>query len=116
MPREPEFLGTPNLSSRNKCWRHADAQRRYVDRNLAAVRAQAWIRMEDRHAETKRSAAATKAVRGHRREIDADYRERKFIAKFGRRAYTKHYAPLYKTEGNGRHLPGIIFAVDDASG
>ncbi|KAJ6514719.1 hypothetical protein DFH09DRAFT_1099442 [Mycena vulgaris] len=91
-------------------------------RNLEAVRdkARAWMELSSdtrRRTQIKASPETTELAAGQCREVDADYQERqrqsKFINKFGRRAYNKHYAPLHKTQGNGRHLPGVGFAWND---
>ncbi|KAJ7078699.1 hypothetical protein B0H15DRAFT_804722 [Mycena belliarum] len=120
MSRAPKMLGTCDLTTAEKLARHALAQKRYVERNRDSERRKARARMEKRRASIKLSETETKLAAERRREVDADYRERqqqnKFIENYGRRMYKKHYLPLYETMGNGRHLPGIDFALDIKKG
>ncbi|KAJ7160851.1 hypothetical protein C8R46DRAFT_1038072 [Mycena filopes] len=93
---------------------HAEAQRRYRERNLAQTRTKARLRMERLREETSLSAEASAASVERRRVVDADYRERqrkrKFIEKFGHRAFIRHYLPLHDIFGP--HLPGQKFVLD----
>ncbi|KAJ7073550.1 hypothetical protein B0H15DRAFT_957083 [Mycena belliarum] len=119
MPYGLKSSRTP-LTDEEKCLRHSAAQRRYVEKNAEDVRTKARIRMEQRRAKIKLTENGVALAAEHRREIDANYREKqrqkKFVQKFGRRAFRKHYLPLYETTGNGRHLPGVEFAWNDVTG
>ncbi|KAJ7708874.1 hypothetical protein B0H17DRAFT_1124668 [Mycena rosella] len=103
MPSNTKFLGRLQLTEEDKRLRHGDAQKRYVDRNLASVQEKARARMAARRACVVLSPEATNLVAEHRREINKDYRERKFLEKYGTRAFKKHYLPLYES------TPGMVF-------
>ncbi|KAJ7473897.1 hypothetical protein B0H11DRAFT_2236376 [Mycena galericulata] len=84
---------------------HAEAQQRYRDKNKDALREKARLEMQKSHrAAIKDSEERQAMAQEARREVDADYRERqrqkKFIQKFGRRAFEETYVPLYKIYGN----------------
>ncbi|KAJ6527221.1 hypothetical protein DFH09DRAFT_1094888 [Mycena vulgaris] len=145
-------LGKRGLTQTKKLCRHADAQKRYVDRNLEAMRDKARARMELyvrlqncltlSNSEAWIPGAGLRSRRPLRPQswplvnvgklmptigsvnvkgVHSDSLRgppttislSKFINKVGRRAYNKHYAPLYKTQGNGRHLLGVGFAWND---
>ncbi|KAJ7489988.1 hypothetical protein B0H11DRAFT_1912510 [Mycena galericulata] len=109
--------------------KHAEAQRRYRERNLAVTREKARARMEtyvhlrsssssplispsSLRDEVRASSWRTKKVaKLRRRPADADYREvkrkQKFIARFGLDAFHDYYLPQHKILGLA-HLPGLI--------
>ncbi|KAJ7306874.1 hypothetical protein DFH08DRAFT_944691, partial [Mycena albidolilacea] len=100
---------------REKRWRHAEAQRRYREKNLVETRTRAKLRMERLRNNFFCSKEATQIARERRRRWDADYREQvrrsKFCTKFGHRAFLDYYFPLYST--HGPHLPGLKFVWND---
>ncbi|KAJ7917982.1 hypothetical protein B0H13DRAFT_1869765 [Mycena leptocephala] len=106
--------------------RHADAQKRYREKNLEKTRTKARLRMERQviycatalltrlvslRSARELSEEATRLAAEQRRIVDADYRERKFIEKFGQRAFIEYYLPLHHVFGN--HLPGRQFVWSD---
>ncbi|KAJ7445125.1 hypothetical protein B0H11DRAFT_2249549 [Mycena galericulata] len=94
----------------HKRWKHAEAQRRYRERNLEATREKARKRMEKLRDERRASKISRFKAARKRRASDADYREilrkRKFIAKFGEDAFFQYYLPQHKALGQD-HLPGL---------
>ncbi|KAJ7351493.1 hypothetical protein DFH08DRAFT_957807 [Mycena albidolilacea] len=93
---------------------HAEAQRRYREKNVEATREKARERMQLKRA--SRSVEEVAAAAEKWREGDADYNEyrrcRKFVQKFGQQNFMEHYFPLYEEQGT-KHLPGVkILAVE----
>ncbi|KAF7372680.1 hypothetical protein MVEN_00131300 [Mycena venus] len=62
-------------SEREKRWRHAEAQRRYREKNIVETRTKAKLRMKRLRDEIFSSEEATQMARERRRRWDADYRE-----------------------------------------
>ncbi|KAJ7496060.1 hypothetical protein B0H11DRAFT_1910324 [Mycena galericulata] len=115
--------------------RHADSQARYRARNLVDTRTKAQLRMERLRARIEMSEEESQLAAQRRRIVDADYRERcrkkyaglerrppcppqfltvfgrKFIAKFGHRAFMEQYLPLHQIFGD--HIVGKKFVWDD---
>ncbi|KAJ7870846.1 hypothetical protein B0H13DRAFT_1896027 [Mycena leptocephala] len=95
----PGYALDPDVDRRR---RHADAQRRYREKFGA---------YKILRAERELSADETRLAAERRRPVDADYRERKFIAKFGHHAFIQYYLPLHNIFGE--HLPGRQFVWSD---
>ncbi|KAF8137979.1 hypothetical protein K438DRAFT_1786194 [Mycena galopus ATCC 62051] len=93
-------------SDLKKAERHAEAQRRYREKNLETTREKARERMRWKRA--SRSVEELAAAPEKRREADANYNEYKFVQKFGHRQFMEHYFPLYAERGT-KHLPGLKF-------
>ncbi|KAJ6600449.1 hypothetical protein DFH09DRAFT_1302921 [Mycena vulgaris] len=98
------------LDSWDKRRKHAEAQRRYRERNLQATHEKARERMEKLREKTGASKKSKYRAARERRASDADYREtlrkRKFIDKFGEDAFYDYYLPQHKILGKD-HLPGL---------
>ncbi|KAJ7880730.1 hypothetical protein B0H14DRAFT_2566129 [Mycena olivaceomarginata] len=98
-----------------KCRSHAEAQRRYREKNLEATLEKARERMRLLRKQASRSIEEVAAAVEKRRDGDTDYNEyrrcRKFVQKFGQQNFLEHYLLLYKERGT-KHLPGVkILAV-----
>ncbi|KAJ7194743.1 hypothetical protein GGX14DRAFT_404526 [Mycena pura] len=135
-PTPPPSISSNNQEDkRQQRRRHAEAQQRYrqkfdslylkfkftcfdsVYRHLLETRDKARTRMARLRAQIALSEEVRKGALEHRRATDADYRERlrqqRFIDKFGRRAFVKHYLPLLDIAGP--HLPGRQFVWPEES-
>ncbi|KAJ7687990.1 hypothetical protein B0H14DRAFT_2653516 [Mycena olivaceomarginata] len=101
---------------------HAEAQRKYREKNLEATRAKARERMKRLRA--RRTPEEVETASRQRKEGDADYRELEivgklsrntkgassnFISKYGESQFFDVYFPLYAQLGQ-KHLPGLKFA------
>ncbi|KAJ7434844.1 hypothetical protein B0H11DRAFT_2257927 [Mycena galericulata] len=97
--------------------RHANAQERYRAKNLEETRTKARLRMERYVIPSLlcQSQRLSQLAAARRRKTDADYRERcrkkKFIAKYGERAFIKHYLPLHDIFGE--YIVGQKFVRSD---
>ncbi|KAJ7667889.1 hypothetical protein DFH06DRAFT_1126579 [Mycena polygramma] len=80
--------------------RHAQAQQRYRQKHCAALRVQARERMRLHRAAVKADEFKKNKIAEWCRDTDADYRERKFIKKFGEDRFDEVYMPLYRIHGN----------------
>ncbi|KAJ7124515.1 hypothetical protein C8R44DRAFT_734988 [Mycena epipterygia] len=93
------------LSGKAKRQRHAEAQRKYRERNLEAMHAKAQERMQRLRAKICTPEQIQDAA-DKRREADTDCAEllphlaRKFVAKFGHKAFMEFYYPQYELCGN----------------
>ncbi|KAJ7790882.1 hypothetical protein B0H14DRAFT_2625544 [Mycena olivaceomarginata] len=93
---------------------HAEAQRKYREKNLEETRAKARDRM--RRMRARRTPEEVEKASRQRKEGDADYREfpsrrrRNFINKYGESHFMNVYLPLYAQLGK-KHLPGLKFAI-----
>ncbi|KAJ7148711.1 hypothetical protein C8R43DRAFT_952401 [Mycena crocata] len=105
------YLGSPQHKRRE----HAEAQRRYRERNLEATRLAARERMAKLRAKITTPAQIAAAAE-KRRSLDADFRElkrrRKFVAKHGHDAFMRVYWPQYQIRG-ATHLPGVRFDMEE---
>ncbi|KAJ6502980.1 hypothetical protein DFH09DRAFT_1102282 [Mycena vulgaris] len=86
---------------------NAARQARHRANNLEAAREKARQRMRTHRALVKESDESKKLAADQRREVDADYRERKWIKKHGPESYQNIYVPLYRIHGN--HTGGLPF-------
>ncbi|KAJ6457333.1 hypothetical protein C8R45DRAFT_1110586 [Mycena sanguinolenta] len=91
---------------------HADAQRRYRERNLDATHAKA----RERIVRARRTPEDRETELAKRHAADADNNEsrrrKKFVAKYGYLNYLIYYWPLYK-DGETTRIPGLRFAWSD---
>ncbi|KAJ7707080.1 hypothetical protein B0H16DRAFT_1746639 [Mycena metata] len=98
-----------------KHYRHAEAQRRYRERNLKKTRTKARLRMERHCSKVYMSLEASNAAAARRQVVDAEYRERcrekKFIKKFGEKVFVRNYLPLHDIFGP--YLPGQKFVAEE---
>ncbi|KAF8209731.1 hypothetical protein K438DRAFT_1753378 [Mycena galopus ATCC 62051] len=92
---------------------HAQAQKRYRERNGDALREKAKDRMKKYRQAIEQNEEKKKQVAEQRRKVSADYRERKgqkrWIAMHGEDNFHKIYLPLYRIYGNQTwKLPGVM--------
>ncbi|KAJ7843692.1 hypothetical protein B0H13DRAFT_2364657 [Mycena leptocephala] len=118
MTSESSQVDRPTLDAEeDRRRRHADAQKRYRDKNLEKTRTKARLLtcLVSLRSARELSEEATRLAAEQRRIVDADYRERsrkqKFIDKFGQCAFIEYYLPLHHVFGN--HLPGRQFVWSD---
>ncbi|KAJ7475285.1 hypothetical protein B0H11DRAFT_1918250 [Mycena galericulata] len=101
---------TPPDSEEDKRRKHAEAQRRYREKNLAATHEKARVRMRTLRDKIAASRRLTRLAAAQRHVRDAEDREvkrkRKFVAKFGHRAFFDYYLPQHDILGV-EHLPGL---------
>ncbi|KAJ7693721.1 hypothetical protein B0H14DRAFT_3531067 [Mycena olivaceomarginata] len=87
--------------------KHAEAQRRYREKNLETIREKA---RQPYDPELPRTAESMAKAAQKRYARDTDYREslckRKFVAKFGEDAFFDFYLPQHKLRG-ADFLPGL---------
>ncbi|KAJ7312795.1 hypothetical protein DFH08DRAFT_821960 [Mycena albidolilacea] len=134
VPAGPSDAAARLATSRERDRRraHADAQARYCERlvslfflcelvaephsrNLSETRDKARLRMKRLRETRELSEEAKQEAAERRREVDADYRERrqkkKFIKKFGQGAFVNYYLPLHQVYGP--HIVGKQFLWAD---
>ncbi|KAJ7858712.1 hypothetical protein B0H14DRAFT_2577679 [Mycena olivaceomarginata] len=121
----PASIETPEQL---KHYKHAEAQRRYREKNLEKTREKARQRMQLLRSRAPCTAESMAMAAKKRYARDADYREslrkrrvswpfvfypthcrtidRKFVAKFGEDAFFDFYLPQHNLRG-AEHLPGI---------
>ncbi|KAJ7106831.1 hypothetical protein C8R43DRAFT_963325 [Mycena crocata] len=90
--------------------KHKESQRRYREKNKEALREQARLKMKQHRADVKASEERTQMAAELRRDTDTDYRERKYMAKFGEKAFKELYLPLYRMHGNQTFKFKIVWA------
>ncbi|KAF8128327.1 hypothetical protein K438DRAFT_1789551 [Mycena galopus ATCC 62051] len=100
-------MGSERMKGRKLPSSHAEAQRKYREKNLEATRAKARERMQRMRA--GRTPEEVEKAGQQRKEGDADYREFKFIERYGESNFLEVYFPLYAQLGQ-KHLPGLKFA------
>ncbi|KAJ7851292.1 hypothetical protein B0H14DRAFT_2581528 [Mycena olivaceomarginata] len=102
-------LNNPGITDEEKRRKHAEAQRKYCERNLEATREKARERMSRLHESAKPLKA--RLQRKQRRGRDAENREvlrkRKFVAEFGQDAFHDYYLPHLRLLAVDE-LPGIL--------
>ncbi|KAJ6592089.1 hypothetical protein DFH09DRAFT_1073164 [Mycena vulgaris] len=113
VPRRALRLNPPlptvkgKLSDKEKHASHAEAQRRFRERNLDATCAQARQRMQRLCAQPRSPEEVQQALK-KRREADTTDNELKFVAKHGHDNFMDYYFPKY-TELGQKYLPRLRF-------